>query len=180
MNITQGDIDSGIGLGMSFFGRRIGHQGLSRLLAISMRSISPRSGPMRARRLTGTGCILPGERTNLQVIAMLVRLEARHDGRDPDLTLPSWVAKTVESRNPVAINDMRTDFQGRLAEIKRQLADPNTMQPWNIEANVPGIENILKALDHVEAGAKLTPTTVGCTRSTSTPTRRIFWIGISR
>ncbi len=74
-----------------------------------------------------------------------------------DLTVPSWVAKTVESRNPVAIADMRKTFQGRLDEMREQLADPNTMQPWNIEANIPGIEKILKALDQYEAGAKLAP-----------------------
>jgi hypothetical protein len=74
-----------------------------------------------------------------------------------DYKLPSWVAKKIESRNPIAINDVRTDFQGRLAEMKRQLADPSTPQPWNIEANIPGIENILSGLDHFEQGGKLAP-----------------------
>lgn len=73
----------------------------------------------------------------------------------PDVTMPSWVAKTIDSKNPQAFADMRADFQGRLADMKRQLADPNTMQPWNIEANIPGIENILKALDLAEKGVPL-------------------------
>lgn len=74
-----------------------------------------------------------------------------------DLELPSWVAKTIQSGNPVAIENMRTDFRGRLAEMRRELADPNTLQPWNIEANIPGIEKILKALDQFEGGAKIAP-----------------------
>jgi GNAT superfamily N-acetyltransferase len=75
----------------------------------------------------------------------------------PDLTVPSWVAKKVESGNPIAINDVRADFQNRLAGMKAQLADPATAQPWLVESNIPGIENILKALDHVESGAKIAP-----------------------
>ena len=83
--------------------------------------------------------------------------KARAIDGNPELTLPSWVAKKVESGNPQAFADVRSDFQGRIVEMRRQLADPNTMQPWNIEANIPGLENILKALDQVEKGAALKP-----------------------
>ena len=75
----------------------------------------------------------------------------------PDLTLPSWIAKKVESHNPIAINDVRADFKNRLAEMQRQVSDPSTPQPWLVEGNIPGIQNILSALDHVESGAKIAP-----------------------
>jgi hypothetical protein len=158
VNITQGDIDSGIGLGMSFSGGGLGikayHGSPHDFDAFDLSKIGTGEGA----QAYGHGLYFAeSEPTARFYRDNLSDLKPRALEGNPDLTLPSWVAKTVESRNPVAINDMRTDFQGRLADMKRQLADPNVMQPWNIEANIPGIENILKALDHVEAGAKLTP-----------------------
>lgn len=74
-----------------------------------------------------------------------------------NLTVPSWVANKLESRNPTAINDVRTDFTNRLAEMRKRLTDPTELQPWNIQSNIPGIENILRAVDHFEKGAPIKP-----------------------
>lgn len=72
-------------------------------------------------------------------------------------TLPAWVARTIESRDQNAIGEMRRTFQSRLAEARKQLADPNTVQPWMIEANIPGFKQTLKAIDDYAAGAQLKP-----------------------
>jgi hypothetical protein len=74
---------------------------------------------------------------------------------DPSLTIPRWVANGIESGTPV--DNYIKDFQGRIAEHHRLLADPETPQPWNVQSNIPGLENIVTALERVKAGEQLAP-----------------------
>lgn len=73
----------------------------------------------------------------------------------PELQLPSWVANSIEQGRPVT--DLRNEFLGRIQGMRDQLATGTANQPWLIESNITGLENIIKGLDRVSAGAKLTP-----------------------
>ena len=72
-------------------------------------------------------------------------------------SLPAWVARTLESGDQNAVGEMRRTFQSRLAEARKQLADPNTVQPWMVEANIPRFHETLKAIDDYAQGVPLKP-----------------------
>jgi hypothetical protein len=69
--------------------------------------------------------------------------------------LPYWVGNSLEAGyNP---EELLKDFRGRLDEMRRQVADPNTVQPWNVEANIPGIQNVVKGIEQYQSGVPLKP-----------------------
>mgnify|MGYP000217934532 CR=1 FL=1 len=49
------------------------------------------------------------------------------DGED----IPAWIVEEVDAGR---VGKVRADFEGRIAEANAKLANPDTIQPWNIEA----------------------------------------------
>lgn len=72
--------------------------------------------------------------------------------------LPSWLAKSVNRHEPgsapynAALDEGLRDFEGRLAQTKAAIADPNTIQPWLEESKAAGLQKTVDDLKRLRAG----------------------------
>jgi hypothetical protein len=80
-----------------------------------------------------------------------------HQVEGTDYTLPSWAAKSIASKNPIAINDLRTTFQNRLADMQAGIDNGTDQQPWVTQSNIEGLKKILAGVNSVEQGAHIKP-----------------------
>jgi hypothetical protein len=69
--------------------------------------------------------------------------------------LPTWVASTMESRNPIAIDDVRKTFQGRIAEAEAEAK--TSSQPWLYPGKIQGLKDVLQSIEDHASGVPLKP-----------------------
>jgi hypothetical protein len=69
--------------------------------------------------------------------------------------LPPWVASTMESKNPIAVEDLRKTFQGRIAEAEQEAK--TSPQPWLYPGKIAGLKDVLKSIEDHAGGVPLKP-----------------------
>jgi hypothetical protein len=69
--------------------------------------------------------------------------------------LPPWVANTMESKNPIAIDDVRKTFQNRIAEAEEEAK--TSSQPWLYPGKIQGLKDVAKAIEDHAGGVPLKP-----------------------
>jgi hypothetical protein len=67
--------------------------------------------------------------------------------------LPQWVAAKMQSRNPIAIDDVRKDFQARITEAEQEAKTSN--QPWLYPEKIAGLKQVLQSIEDHASGVPL-------------------------